>query len=61
MSWFVWFEAESEGVPWARSSSNFREQNWEGKRVYQRSNNLNGNQVDCREHNKSYQCLESYH
>jgi len=54
MSWFVWFEAESEGVPWARSSSNFREQNWEGKRVYKRSNNLNGDQVDCREHNKSY-------
>ncbi len=49
MSRFVRFEAESEGVPWARSSSNFREQNWDGKRIYQRSNNLNGDQVDCRE------------
>ena len=54
MSRFVWFEAESEGVPWTRSSPNFREQNREGKRVYQRSNNINGDKVDCWEHNKSY-------
>ena len=54
MSQFVWSEAESERVPWTRSRSNFREQNREGKRVYQRSNNPNGDKADCREHNKSY-------
>lgn len=54
-------EAKSEGLSWAWSSLNFREQNWKRKRIYLRLDYLNGNQANCREYYKSYQCTESYH